>query len=88
MAKDLSKVKILGQMSVFGLIYIMMVLFSQSIMNFDHTKFQLLNMINFDIIKICTCFTSCLYAFNSVKNVFSCVQMINYPSKSRINKMV
>lgn len=87
MAKDLSKFAVLGQFAVGGVCYLVIVLFLQSFVYFDIKEKGKVNLINFDFISVCTSFTGVLFAFNSVLNIFSSVNIINRPTDKRINKM-
>lgn len=87
MAKDLSKFAILGQFAVASVCYLVLVLFLQSFVYFDLQKIEKVNLINCDFISICTSFTGVLFAFNSVLNIFSSVNIVHRPTDKRINKM-
>lgn len=89
MTKDLSQFAIIGKIALFCLTYIVVVLFVQSFFLFDiNDAGQIKLFAELNIIKLSTCFTSVLFAFNSVINIFSCIIKIENPSERRITKMV
>jgi len=89
MTIDLSKFAIVGKIALFCLIYISIVLFFQLFQMFDIKNADQINLFgDFDVIQICTCFTSVLFAFNSVINIFSSILPLKNPSESRITIIV